>query len=96
MKKTLLRLTLAAGLVGAVNLAMNIGNDAIAKNIDQTTSINLQVDDYEIVAPTHPNNGDDNLSSDEAQALCDGEGFTCATSESGQPDIEWDGNPSKF
>ena len=91
MKKTLLRLTLAAGLVGAVNFAMS--NNEVKANEQ-----NAADERFEITDPNHEDYGTpqgENLSLSEVQEACKESGPTCATGDQGTQ-IEWNGSSSKF
>lgn len=94
MKKTLLRIALAAGLVGAVNWAMNSDNKALA------SEIKAQQEQYRISDPDHLDyvgpNAPFDLSESEAQDACDdGTANLCATGDEGTT-IRWSGVANKF
>ncbi|MEH6307239.1 hypothetical protein RYH73_16445 [Olivibacter sp. CPCC 100613] len=92
MKKTILRITLAAGLVGVANWAMN--NDVEAN----ASVLKVQEEEYRITDSSHPNFNLVGLES-EISPLCQGTQQTCAEptdQNSTAPNLEWNGNENKF
>lgn len=93
MKKTLLRIALATGLVGAVNWAMNSETEVNASEMTATTGTIQTL--YTFVSG-HPLAGQQRTAQQiEDQNLCPGEEANCATAP-GQDPILWDGNETKF
>ncbi|MDX3917449.1 MULTISPECIES: hypothetical protein [Olivibacter] len=95
MKKIILRITLAAGLVGVANWVMNDDNKVNAAEVSVTPMTKVQ-EVYRITDESHPNFG---LEGDLAtvQALCPSSGQECAQ-EVGNPNNieEWNGGATKF
>lgn len=95
MKKTLFRMALAAGLVGAVNWAMDGENSANAAEISAANvAVNQEL--YTFV-PGHPLAGQQKTSQQIIEdGDCNGNLVVCATADDDQPDFRWDGNTIKF
>lgn len=94
MKKTILRITLAAGLVGVANWAMSDDNKVNASEVSATKASSVQVL-YTFVSG-HPLAGQQRTAQEiEDQNLCPGQSLDCATAE-GEAPILWSGNETKF
>lgn len=92
MKKTLLRIALAAGLVGAANWAMTDNNEVKAS--ERT----VQEERFEITDPNHEDYDTPegaNLTLNQADQACPGAGPVCATGDQGTQ-VEWNGSSTKF